>query len=795
MSVYRDLVRGAVEAVAFSSPSSLTWFGEPSPKLPRATVRAASPADLKRHQVITLQSRLYGDFYCAGGARAAEDDEERTPFGDVDLVEELSDSNHGAGSWEQGWTIVARAGDEVVVQRDGLKLRASWPQLKPHDEHLLGPDRFCVHFPKELCGASPGFYMALSDRPLDPDSPLIRLYWNLTPVGAVQFMDRMTGALNADGFGFKLKIVNARTQFERCDNTVLYICRHDFARLTAFLQDIHREFREEIVESVPALTKALAAGVGVAEDPPASESYGMHRCRLIAEALVRASDLDIRDDGERLYAVEERFRQEGLSIDAPYLNPGSDDTYAWPSSSAAVLSRRRVTRRRAVPPGSFLETALTIGRYLAAEALWHDQRCTWMGVQPLVAADGRRTSRTLYASLGPDVYGGVAGVALFLAELSALTGDRVVQRTAVAAARQAAYSANAVPTENRLGLYTGWTGIALALARIGLVTAADYLVDIGEKLAAQTVRAARGVCEHDYLGGRAGAIVGLIALDAMLDRRVEQRFIVSLGEELLNEAQRGNDGMCSWKSPLLPTKRNLTGLSHGAAGIALGLLELHRVTADERLRDCALRAFSYERSVFVAEEENWPDFRDDANQPDANRSRNCAVFWCHGAPGIAVSRIRASRTLEGEIIKREALLGLNTTRRALRTSLAKGGGNYSLCHGDAGNGDVLLHGLAEGFSGHDDELPYEVGEFGISRYLEGQSWPGGLGSGRNPSLMLGLAGTGYFYLRLHSPATPSVLTLLDYADHLKRPDKSPPQRKGDLAPTRRPGLPLHSLTP
>ena len=58
-------------------------------------------------------------------------------------------------------------------------------------------------------------------------------------------------------------------------------------------------------------------------------------------------------------------------------------------------------------------------------------------------------------------------------------------------------------------------------------------------------------------------------------------------------------------------------------------------------------------------------------------------------------------------------------------------------------------------------LAYErVGQLGISKYDQGRAaWPCGVpGGGETPNLMLGLAGIGYFYLRLHDArATPPVV--------------------------------------
>ena len=44
---------------------------------------------------------------------------------------------------------------------------------------------------------------------------------------------------------------------------------------------------------------------------------------------------------------------------------------------------------------------------------------------------------TVYKTLGPDVYAGTSGIALFMAELAGLTGDPEVRRTAFGAIRHA----------------------------------------------------------------------------------------------------------------------------------------------------------------------------------------------------------------------------------------------------------------------------------------------------------------------------------------------------------------------
>jgi len=88
---------------------------------------------------------------------------------------------------------------------------------------------------------------------------------------------------------------------------------------------------------VPLFTRRLRAGIGVAEDPGNGESFGMHRCRLAADAIVAAWWQGRADPEARFEAVEARFRLYGLTLDRPYLAPGSVDFFdaAIPAAVAA----------------------------------------------------------------------------------------------------------------------------------------------------------------------------------------------------------------------------------------------------------------------------------------------------------------------------------------------------------------------------------------------------------------------------------------------------------------------------
>jgi hypothetical protein len=85
---------------------------------------------------------------------------------------------------------------------------------------------------------------------------------------------------------------------------------------------------EWLSPDTPPLTKSLAAGLGVAETRwNAAESFGEHRCRLIAQALVAAFRGERLADADLLPAVRGLFLHEGVDPSLPWLEPSRSDQY------------------------------------------------------------------------------------------------------------------------------------------------------------------------------------------------------------------------------------------------------------------------------------------------------------------------------------------------------------------------------------------------------------------------------------------------------------------------------------
>ena len=410
----------------------------------------------------------------------------------------------------------------------------------------------------------------------------------------------------------------------------------------------------------------------------------------------------------------------------------------------------------------FLEAADRIGSRLCRDALWAGRSCNWLGGSldsstgtPVYRAQGPSPSNRL---AGTCLYEGTAGIALFLARLFGFARDAIHKCTLEGALNQVLDQLRSSGELPDIGSYTGLAGIAHTLIEAGEILEHDGLVQrgINELLGLRHIKPAPE--NVSVINGSAGVIPILIDVAARFGRGELIEAAVLHGDHLLGVAAKSDDGW-SWTTNARWV-RNLTGQSHGVAGIAWSLLELHATTGDERFRHGAREALRYERRHFDAERRNWPDFRK-LDKSGSWHEPRFATAWCHGAPGIGISRLRVRELLsdDGEIVT-EIEAAIETTRVSLLEP-----NNFSLCHGHSGNADLLLL-AADQLNRLDLRQAAEtVGDFGIDRFSNtGIPWSCGVDTGWEcPSLMLGLAGIGYFYLRLYDSKTvPPVLITIPH---------------------------------
>src|SRR5262249_47384794 len=151
---------------------------------------------------------------------------------------------------------------------------------------------------------SPGFYVAIGDKSSSEraERHLVRLYLSLGPDRAVWFVSRVTQALNPR-VPFRLKVINHPDRFDRRDAVILYVHRKDYDEAGELIEALYPQLGIGADAPVPALTKRLLPGVGLAHEPVDGGSYGFHRCGLVADGLIHAYERSVKSLGDRVDAV------------------------------------------------------------------------------------------------------------------------------------------------------------------------------------------------------------------------------------------------------------------------------------------------------------------------------------------------------------------------------------------------------------------------------------------------------------------------------------------------------------
>jgi hypothetical protein len=317
MSRYRDQLASALAAVEILSPTRYAWLGRRSRPLDTAIEHALTADERRAYLLSCLGEELYRSFYCHGRPvlpRWGEPEPESTDRG---LAAAMSRANGGRGTWDPGWMVDSVDGSEAVVIRDGLRARVPLAACRTTAEPGAAA---AVRLPKELPELSPGYFTVVGETSdASPSAPLVRVYWNVTLAGAPRLVAELTARLNAAAAPFRVKLADHRFRLDRCDAAVLYLRADVFRALDGTLENVTAALGPHLRPRVPAFTRQHAPGVGLAEDDGGRDSFGVDRCRLLAEAVV-----DLHDRGsaaDRVDAVAAHFASAGVGIDAPYLAP------------------------------------------------------------------------------------------------------------------------------------------------------------------------------------------------------------------------------------------------------------------------------------------------------------------------------------------------------------------------------------------------------------------------------------------------------------------------------------------
>jgi len=236
--------------------------------------------------------------------------------GEPAFVAALTAAAHGAACWEPGWRVV--------------KSDESWAFVSNGRLNVFVDDRACleprgaadgaavqVRLPCARENLAPGFFYLFGRAgPIDRQAGHLKLYLNLAPAGAAPLVEALARGPRLERLKFEAKVANSPAAYCRVDTALLYVEPPSYAGLLGFLRGLRRSHPAWWREGTPLFARELGTGLALAEVPPGlpAESFGRHRCRLVAEEVLAA--LEARDGSPSSWhsRVAARFAREGLEL-------------------------------------------------------------------------------------------------------------------------------------------------------------------------------------------------------------------------------------------------------------------------------------------------------------------------------------------------------------------------------------------------------------------------------------------------------------------------------------------------
>jgi hypothetical protein len=123
---------------------------------------------------------------------------------------------------------------------------------------------------------------------------------------------------------FILKILYDPAGYIRLDSAVLKVEKNNYQAIKPILKTTYTENQSHFQPEIPLLTKQLAPGLSIAEEPTEKfspqESFGMNRCQIVAKGLIASWLRGDRSSESRVDQILQSFSFHKTYLKYPYLN-------------------------------------------------------------------------------------------------------------------------------------------------------------------------------------------------------------------------------------------------------------------------------------------------------------------------------------------------------------------------------------------------------------------------------------------------------------------------------------------
>lgn len=389
-----------------------------------------------------------------------------------------------------------------------------------------------------------------------------------------------------------------------------------------------------------------------------------------------------------------------------------------------------------------------IAEEICDQAYWYEDRCNWTGIfynSPIANAE------KMLRAMPINFYEGSAGIAFFLSASYNYFGLEIFKKTAIGAWQKTKGQFEDF-NKDKIGFHEGLAGIAYGMVQSGKWLNAPWLVAEGLELIKNIFQNIENAT-FDIMTGCSGYIVSLSEIEKITKDLSLINLIKQSGDYLLQSGVVFNNQI-SWPDKITK-KPQLTGYSLGIAGVIHALSEVYYYTKDSHTINSIKMAIEYENNFLEKKYSNWQDLRLKQHSDKKYISKKNlygSIFWCHGAIGITLSRLRSFQLTKDKNSLNDAIIGINAinSKEKLETK------SYTLCHGTIGD----LYAI-ESFKKQKNK-PFVFSNFlkndkQITEFVIEKKIPDFKNYLlNNPTLFLGKSGIAYYYLSLLDKKLPNI---------------------------------------
>lgn len=331
-----------------------------------------------------------------------------------------------------------------------------------------------------------------------------------------------------------------------------------------------------------------------------------------------------------------------------------------------------------------------IEKWICDTAVYSGARVGWHGLRFYSNEKWR------IVPMGISLYDGLSGIAVFLAQYQTCFPDKHVEAMLQKLQEQLFHHTDQLlqsesHSDQKTGVLDGEGSLVKVYLMLYQITGEQKYRWYAERQFRYIERVWEKTPYLDYMNGNAGAIVLAAELYRLTQSSKYLELSTQMEEKLWKQARKMEEGAGFSNEEGIP----LAGMAHGNSGFLMAyaaLLEMLEQTENldeqacghrcKEYQDKILQLLSCEDSLYSEEHQNWLDYREKGKSRVMNA-------WCHGAPGILLSRMELARHMDSEQVQRDI------RRAAKALFMQEPGDHICLCHGIAGHLLIMKKYLSE----------------------------------------------------------------------------------------------------